>query len=134
MSSQIANAKSNNIKNIQSKLSLPYLAHFVCGADASGSNKVFRSCTHGTLHIILNGIRLWKIVCGDQVLYLEPSLGPETEVPVGLIPSKETDAVLTSMLGRFEDEIEEAEKKEFPINVWPNKVHAKLYMRHSNTF
>ena len=93
------------------------LGHFVCGADASGNNKIFRSCTHKSLNIVLCGLRLWKITCGDQVVYIEDSLGPETEIPVGLMPSKESKPFLTTMLARFENEVEEAENMLHEIKV-----------------
>ena len=93
------------------------LGTFVCGADASGNNKVYRSCNHKSLNIILCGLRLWKIEYGGEILWIEPSLGAETEIPVGLIPSKEDTEVLTTMVSRFEDQIQEADEKEHNIVV-----------------
>ena len=102
---------------LQYFFSFQSIGHFVCGADASGGNKIFRSATHKSLNIVLCGLRLWKITYGDQVFYIEDSLGPETEIPVGLMPSKESKPFLTTMLARFENEVEEAENMLHEIKV-----------------
>ena len=81
-----------------------------------------RSCTHGSRHIIFCGMRLYKIVLDGQIIYLEPSLGPETEWPIGLIPSKEEKPVLKPLFKRFEDEIKIAESTTQDI-VIEDKVH-----------
>ena len=62
-------------------------------------------------------MRLQKIVSGEKELYVEKSLGKETEIPVGLIPSKEEYDILESSLQRFEDQIEVAVNSTHTINV-----------------
>ena len=64
-------------------------AHYSCGGDASGNNPVYQSKNqHGSPNIILYGMRLEKIVTREKELYVEKSLGPNTEIPIGHIPSK----------------------------------------------
>ena len=72
---------------------------------------------------------------GDEIIYLESSLGPETEIPVGLVPSKETTEVLKSMFTRFEGQIVEAESKTHEViissdtqSIEENKVHTLKQM------
>ena len=86
-------------------------AHYSCGGDASGNNPVYQSKNqHGSPNIILYGMRLEKIVTREKELYVEKSLGPNTEIPIGLIPSKESnDEVFVACLRRLEDQIHEAE-------------------------
>ena len=67
-------------------------------------------------------MRLYKIVLDGQIIYLEPSLGPETEWPVGLIPSKEEKPVLKPLFKRFEDEIKIAESTTQDIVLEDGKV------------
>ena len=91
---------------------------YTSGADASGNNKCYQSKNNTkSPNIIFYGMRLQKVVSGDKILYEEKSLGAETEIPIGLIPSKEDYEVLESSLQRFEDQIENAEKSTHNINV-----------------
>ena len=94
-------------------------AHCSCGGDASGNNPVYQSKNqHGSPNIILYGMRCEKIVTGEKELYVEKSLGPNTEIPIGLIPSKESnDEVFVACLRRLEDQVHEAEMSTHQVNV-----------------
>ena len=63
-------------------------------------------------------MRCEKIVTGEKELYVEKSLGPNTEIPIGLIPSKESnDEVFVACLRRLEDQVNEAEMSTHQVNV-----------------
>ena len=87
----------------------------------------------GFLGLILNYLLLTKLTCDiDCIKLIQKSLtkslpfsGPETEIPVGLIPSKESTEVLTSSLQRLEDQIEESENTTHHV-IAHGKVNSKI--------
>ena len=74
-------------------------------------------------------MRLYKIVMDGQIIYLEPSLGPETEWPIGLIPSKEEKPVLKPLFKRFEDEIKIAESTTQDIVIEDKVLHIRSLVK-----
>ena len=101
---------------------------YTSGADGSGNNPVFQSLNNTkSPNIILYGMRLQKVVSGDKELYVEKSLGGETEIPVGLIPCKETYDILESSLQRFEDQIEVAANSTHTINVRGKVIFSNIF-------
>ena len=94
-------------------------AYYSIGGDASGNNPVYQSKNqHGSPNIIFYAMRLGKIVTGEKELYIEQSLGPNTEVPIGVIPSKESnDEVFEACLRRLEQQIQAAEQSTHHVKV-----------------
>ena len=94
-------------------------AHYSIGGDASGNNPVYQSKNqHGSPNIIFYGMRLGKIISGDKEVYIEKSLGPNTDIPIGVIPSKESnDEVFEACLRRSEQQIQAAEQSTHHVKV-----------------
>ena len=94
-------------------------AYYSIGGDASGNNPVYQSKNqHGSPNIIFYGMRLGKLISGDKELYVEQSLGPNTEIPIGVIPSKESnDKVFEACLRRLEQQIQAAEQSTHHVEV-----------------
>ena len=103
-------------------------AYYTCGGDASGNNPVYQSSKQtGSPNIIFYGARCRKIEAGDNEIYVEKSLGPNTEIPIGIIPSKESDdEVFESCLKRLEEQIEAAERATHHININGKVITAHL--------
>ena len=94
-------------------------AYYSIGGDTSGNNPVYQSKNqHGSPNIIFYGMRLGKLVSGDKELYIEQSLGPNTEIPIGVIPSKESnDEVFEACLRRLDQQIQAAEQSTHRVEV-----------------
>ena len=94
-------------------------AYYSIGGDASGNNPVYQSKNqHGSPNIIFYGMRLGKLVTSEKELYIEQSLGKNTEIPIGAIPAKESNAeVFEACLRRLEQQIQAAEQSTHHITV-----------------
>ena len=96
--------------------------------DGSGRHKEFRSCKNdgNSQNIIFVGMRIYEITFTkhDQpdVAWEEQSLGEETEIPLRLVPGKETEELVEAIYTELEGEILDCNNCDIPVEIFGVEV------------
>ena len=98
--------------------SIMYEAQFCGGYDGAGSFSVYRNSSSGSPNQILVAMRLMKIVekVSGQLVYVEKSMGPDTEIPIAIIPGKESHDLVKAIGQKLETEVLACQNQIFDIN------------------
>ena len=96
--------------------------------DGSGKHKEFRSCKNdgNSQNIIFVGMRIYEITftntTHDEVAWVEQSLGEETEIPLRLVPGKETEELVEAIYTELEGEILDCNNCDIPVEIFGIEV------------
>ena len=98
--------------------------------DGSGKHKEFRSCKNdgNSQNIIFVGMRIYEITftppnsTDDDVAWEEHSLGEETEIPLRLVPGKETEELVEAIYTELEGEILDCNNCDIPVEIFGVEV------------
>ena len=97
--------------------------------DGSGKHKEFRSCKNdgNSQNIIFVGMRIYEITFtnstnDDDVAWTEQSLGEETEIPLRLVPGKETEELVEAIYTELEGEILDCNNSDITVEIFGVEV------------
>ena len=93
--------------------------------DGSGKHKEFRSCKNdgNSQNIIFVGMRIYEIMSEDGTLqWEEASLGEETEIPLRLVPGKESEELVEAIYSELEGEILDCNDCDIKVDIFGVEV------------
>ena len=96
--------------------------------NSSGKHKEFRSCKNdgNSQNSIFVGLRIYELTftnsTNDDVAWEEQSLGEETEIPLRLVPGKETEELVEAIYKELEGEILDCNNCDIPVEIFSVEV------------
>ena len=93
--------------------------------DGSSKHKEYRSCKNdgNSQTIIFVGMRIYEIMSEDGTLqWEETSLGEETEIPLRLVPGKESEELVEAIYSELEGEILDCNDCDIKVDIFGVEV------------